>query len=105
MATRYGNLGVLYRQNGEPDRAEEMYRKALAIDEDLGRKEGMASDYGNLGGLYADKSEFDRAEEMYQKSLALFRELGAADRIAHVEGLLRTIGVGAGDAAAGSGDH
>ena len=96
MASHYGNLGILYRRRGELDRAREMYRKSLAIEEDLGRKEGMASDYGNLGILYADKGELDQAEEMYQKSLTLFRELGAADRIAQVERLLRKIGGGKG---------
>ncbi|MDR4482880.1 MAG: tetratricopeptide repeat protein [Nitrospirales bacterium] len=44
--------------------AEEMYGKALAIEEEaLGRKEGMASDYGNLGILYRTRGKLDRAEE------------------------------------------
>ncbi|MCP5204917.1 MAG: tetratricopeptide repeat protein [Pseudomonadales bacterium] len=48
MADQYGNLGNLYQIRGELERAEEMYQKSLAIEETLGRKEGMASVYGNL---------------------------------------------------------
>jgi hypothetical protein len=68
-----------------------MHRKSLAIEEELGRTEGMASEYGNLGNLYRDRDDPDAAEDMYNKSLALFRELGARDRIAHVERLLREL--------------
>ena len=93
IAMGTGNLGVIYQTRGELDRAEEMHKKALAIetrssaarrawrqeqrlrqprdhlpdarrarpgrgdasrrslaiDEKLGRQEGMASHYGNLG--------------------------------------------------------
>ncbi|MCP5204916.1 MAG: hypothetical protein H6992_12250 [Pseudomonadales bacterium] len=42
-----------------------MYQ-VLAIEEALGRKEGMASDYGNLGILYKTQGELEQAEEMYQ---------------------------------------
>ncbi|MCG8509322.1 MAG: DUF4062 domain-containing protein, partial [Rhodospirillales bacterium] len=41
-ASAYGNLGILYATRGDLDRAEEMYRKALAINEALGRKEGRS---------------------------------------------------------------
>ncbi len=41
-AAAYGNLGLIYRTRGELDRAEEMQKKALAIEEKLGRQEGMA---------------------------------------------------------------
>ena len=75
MASDYGNLGNLYQTRGELDRAEEMYQKSLAINEALGRKEGMANQYGNLGNLYQTRGELDRAEEMYQKSLVLFRDI------------------------------
>ncbi len=39
----YGNLGLIYQTRGELDRAEEMHKKSLAIEEKLGRQEGMAS--------------------------------------------------------------
>ena len=48
-----------------------MYRKALALNEALGSKEGMASNYGNLGLVYKTRGELDKAEEMYKKSLEI----------------------------------
>lgn len=81
QAIAAGNLGLIYRERGEPDRAEEMFLKSLAIEEELGRKEGMAADYGNLGLIYWDRRELDRAEEMVLKSLAINEELG------HKEGM------------------
>ena len=77
-----GNLGVLYGKRGELDRAEEMYRNALAIDEDLGHKEGMANQYGNLGILYLTKGELDQAEEMFHKALAIDEDLGRKEGMA-----------------------
>jgi hypothetical protein len=53
---------------------QEMYKKALEINEALGRKEGMASTYGKLGTVYKTR-EILRAEAMYKKSLLLWREL------------------------------
>ena len=61
-----------------------MYRKALVIDEALGRKEGIASVYGNLGILYKTRGELDRAEEMFQKALAINEALGHKEGMASV---------------------
>ena len=47
-----GELGFLYQFVGDLDRAEDMVRKSLAIEEKLGRQDGMANDYGNLGTTY-----------------------------------------------------
>ena len=59
-----------------------MHKKALAIDEKLGRQEGMASDYGNLGLIYQRRGELDRAEEMHRKSLAIDEKLGRQEGMA-----------------------
>jgi len=87
-AAAYGNLGLLYRTRGEIDRAEEMHKKSLAIDEKLGRQEGMANHYGNLGNVYKTRGDLDRAEEMYRKAPALFKAVGATPSVKQVETLL-----------------
>lgn len=69
------NLGILCSARGDIDRAEEIYLKALAIDERINRKSGMATAYGNLGGLYIERDQLDKAEEMLKKSLKLHREI------------------------------
>ena len=59
-----------------------MYRKSLEIEEQLGRKEGMASDYGNLGIVYQDRGDLDEAEAIYRKALELDEQLGRKEGIA-----------------------
>ena len=59
-----------------------MYQKALALNEVLGRKEGMATNYGNLGNIYNARGELDKAEAMYQKALSLDEALGSKEGMA-----------------------
>jgi Tfp pilus assembly protein PilF len=65
-----------------------MHKKALAINEKLGRQEGMADQYDNLGFLYETRGEPHRAEEMYRKALALFKAVGAAPTVKQVQASL-----------------
>jgi Flp pilus assembly protein TadD len=58
-----------------------MHRKSLALEEELGHKEGMASDYGNLGLIYRTRGDLDTAEEMLRKALALFEQVGARPEV------------------------
>ncbi|MGI8426825.1 MAG: tetratricopeptide repeat protein [Actinomycetota bacterium] len=90
-AAAYGNLGVIYRTRDELDRAEEMHKKSLAIEEKLGRQEGMASDYGNLEVIYQARGELERAEEMLKKSLAIEEKLGHQEGMANAYGNLGLI--------------
>ena len=83
-AAFYGNLGVLYWTRGDLDRAEEMMRNALAINEELGRKEGMASGYGNLGNLYETRGDLDRAEELLKQACSIYLTIGAGGKNLHI---------------------
>jgi len=75
-ATIRGNLGLVYRERGELDKAEEMLQMAIEIDEKLGREKGKASNYGNLGLIYQSRGELDKAEEMLQMALEIDEKLG-----------------------------
>ena len=86
-----GNLGILYKTRGELDRAEAMYEKALAIDKELGRKEGMANQYGNLGNVYQIRGELDRAAEAWKTARSLFAEIGAEPMVERIDGCLSEI--------------
>ncbi|MBA7492707.1 Photosystem I assembly protein Ycf3 [subsurface metagenome] len=72
----YTNLGMLYEAQGKLKAAEEMYKKSLAINEKLGRKEATAEDYANLSLLYEAQGNLKAAEEMYKKSLGINEKLG-----------------------------
>ena len=81
-ATGYGNLGLIHRMRGELDEAERLHRKALEIDEQLGRREGMAADYGNLGLIHEERGELDEAERLYRKALEIDEQLGRREGMA-----------------------
>ncbi len=49
MANQYGNLGNVHQTRGELEQAVQMYEKSLALNTELGRKEGMAAMLGKLG--------------------------------------------------------
>jgi len=84
-------LGNLYATRGDLKGAEEMYKKSLAVNEELGRKEGMANAYGNLGVLYATRGDLKGAEEMHKKSLAIFISLGNKIMVRKVGSLIEEL--------------
>jgi tetratricopeptide (TPR) repeat protein/energy-coupling factor transporter ATP-binding protein EcfA2 len=86
-----GNLGLVYMDKGELDKAEEMHNKSLEIDKRLGQLEGMASDYGNLGLIYETRGQLDKAEEMHNKSLEINKKLGRLEGMANQYGNLGVI--------------
>ncbi len=82
---------MIYQTRGELDEAEALHRKSLALDEELGRKEGMASDYNNLGLIYQDRGELDEAEAMFRKALILFQQVGANPEVELVQRNLKAL--------------
>ena len=57
IANQYCNLGIIYKNRGELEKAEEFYLKSLEIYKALGRDEGIASSYANLGIIYNNSRE------------------------------------------------
>ena len=88
MASTYGNLGLIYLTRGELDRAEEMHKKSLAIEEKLGRLEGMASDYGNLGSVALLRGDLAGAQKLWTKARDLFAKVGMPDMVNEMQGWL-----------------
>ena len=67
MAAAYGNLGTISQTRSDLEQAEELHRKSLQINEQLGHREGMATAYGNLGVIAQTRSDLEQAEELYRK--------------------------------------
>jgi tetratricopeptide (TPR) repeat protein len=80
-ATAYSNLGLIYHTRGDLEKAEAMLKKALEINEKLGRLEGTANQYSNLGSVYLTRGDMEKAEAMHRKSLEIEEKLG------HIEGM------------------
>ncbi len=79
-------LGTIFYHFGEINKALKYYEKALKLNEELGRKEGMAIGLGNIGTVYGIKGELDKALEYYGKALKLDEELGSKEGMAEAIG-------------------
>ncbi len=86
-----GNLGLIYQTRGELEKAEDMHKKSLEMEERLGLQKGMAGSYINLGVIYRIRGELDKAEDMYKKSLEIAERLGLQEEIANSYGNLGVI--------------
>ncbi|KIC76879.1 hypothetical protein DB41_DZ00010, partial [Neochlamydia sp. TUME1] len=66
-------LGIIYRQQGNLDKAAEYCDKALALNLNLYDENDprMASCYANVGQTYKEQGNLDKAAEYYNKALAL----------------------------------
>ena len=70
-------LGNLYSDLNDHANAEEFYRKAIAIREDLASKNpdafnpDLAKSYNNAGVLYDDLQDYPKAEEFYLKAISI----------------------------------
>ena len=82
MAGHYGDLAAVRWDRGDLDRAEEMHRKALDINERLGRQEEVSTGYGHLAGIHDARGDVNRAEEMHRKALDIAEQLGWQEGIA-----------------------
>ena len=77
-----GNLGCACAELDELADAIEYHQKALAIDDELGDREGKAIGSWDLGETYerrAQEGDLARAAELMQVRVDLLRELGDAD--------------------------
>ena len=76
---------------GDLGKAEEYYRKSLAINEALDKKEGIASQYGNLGVIYETRGDLDKAREAWEKSKSLFLAIGADPMVKKIQGWIDSL--------------
>ncbi|WP_320175528.1 tetratricopeptide repeat protein [Maridesulfovibrio sp.] len=69
-AIAHGNLGVIHKNLGDFESAENCYNKALKIYEQLGNTKKIATVLGNLGSLCYACGDIDGAESFNMESLA-----------------------------------
>jgi len=75
----FGNLGIAYKDLGEPRRAIEYYEQALVIDREIGDRQGEAISCWNLGVLLVQQGELPRAVELMQVSADYYRSIDHPD--------------------------
>ena len=73
IAISYNNIGSVYSDKGDYDKALEYYNKALTIwKSKLGEEHtDVARSYNNIGLVYQAKSDYDKALKYFNKALAI----------------------------------
>jgi tetratricopeptide (TPR) repeat protein len=75
IAGTYHHLGMTAQERGRLDEADDWYRKALTIKEELGDRPSMAPTYHHLGMTAQDRGRLDEADDWYRKALTIKEEL------------------------------
>jgi tetratricopeptide (TPR) repeat protein len=71
-----GNLGNVYRDLGQVEKAIEYYNQALAISRKIGHRQGEGNALGSLGIAYRLLGKYDKAIDHHNQALAISREIG-----------------------------
>ncbi len=69
-------LAYCEQQQGEVNKAQEHYQKALAISQQTGDIQGQIATLNNLGTLNVNRGEIGEAIAFYQKALAISQQIG-----------------------------
>jgi tetratricopeptide (TPR) repeat protein len=71
-----GNLGNVYWNFGQYQKALSYYEKALAINREIGDRNGEGINLGNIGNIYLNFGQYQKSLSYYEKSLVIRREIG-----------------------------
>jgi len=82
IAKLMGNIGIVYYEQKNYQKALDYYLKALKINEVSGNKTGIALNLGNIGLIYSEQTDYDKALEYYFRALKINEELGKKNAIA-----------------------
>lgn len=72
------SLGVVYQQQGNYEKALELYEESLRMSEEANDVQNQASTISNIGLLHVLKNDFRTAFKSYHRSIQLYNEIGQA---------------------------
>jgi serine phosphatase RsbU (regulator of sigma subunit)/Tfp pilus assembly protein PilF len=76
VATLMNNMGVIYKNHGDIERALNCYLKCLEAYEKMGNKTNTALSLINIAIVYQNQKQYKKAREFHERSLALLEETG-----------------------------
>ena len=76
LATSLNNIGYVYKQQNNLNKALEFYNKSLKTREEIGDKPGIANSLNNIGSLYDNLGKIEKALEHYDRSLKIQEAIG-----------------------------
>ena len=79
------NIGTIYQDLGQPEKALECFERALAIYRQIGNVAGEACALGNIGSEHERSGRAQKALSHYRKALEIDRRIG--DRKGEIAGL------------------
>ncbi|TXB64833.1 tetratricopeptide repeat protein [Vicingus serpentipes] len=82
LANALNNLGLIYRDEGDIEKALDYYTQSLKLLEVTNDKHGLADCLNNIGFLYKNKGELNNALDYYKRSLKIRTELNEKEGIA-----------------------
>jgi tetratricopeptide (TPR) repeat protein len=97
MATLFDNIGLTYEAQGEVDKAEEYYNRAMKIADEIGNKQLQAYTMGNMGNFYTMQGDDSKALEYYKKAVQVKEEIGDKKGVARGSSNIATEYKGEGD--------
>jgi Tfp pilus assembly protein PilF len=92
MAQAWGNLGIVYKDKGEWDRAIEMHRRSLQVTEKIGDVLTSANQYANLGIIYLQTQQMKKAKPLFARAYLIFSQIGSPDTDTAFQGLIQACG-------------
>ncbi|MEG4057624.1 MULTISPECIES: CHAT domain-containing tetratricopeptide repeat protein [unclassified Microcoleus] len=75
-ARALNNIGLVYSDLGEKQKALEYYSQSLPLRRAVGDRRGEATTLSNIGTVYSELGEKQKALEYYSQSLPLYRAVG-----------------------------
>jgi len=80
VAVQQGNMGSVYRDQGEHGLSFDCYLEALGIMEELDHKPGIADQHGNIGYAYSQTGELQKGIAHFSKAEELYLNMGEDKR-------------------------
>ncbi|MCX6296525.1 MAG: tetratricopeptide repeat protein, partial [Bacteroidetes bacterium] len=82
MANVLGNVGIVYRKQGDYPKALDFYFQALKLDEEIGGKKEISTDLGNIGVVYYKLKNYGKTLDYYLQALRIDEEIGNKSGVA-----------------------
>lgn len=79
-----GNMGNVYADMGDLERAMELQQEAVRIFDEIGDKQGLTICYSAIGIDYLNLKQYDKALEYFNKSLPMAQEMQSIEDLIEI---------------------
>ena len=77
-ALTLNQMAIIYANQGQVERAIDLYQRSLAIKEQIGDIQGKSQTLNQIAGIYANQGLIQEAIDLFQQSLAINTQIGYA---------------------------